>query len=421
MRGYFLRATLPSLSEEERGLLESDILANGCRDPLRVWGSGDGMVLIDGHNRFEICMRLGLAYETVVVDLADDDAVFEWMYVNQLSRRNLTNEQRTLMIGRLYNQRKKMQGGNGSNQYSEQRGQNEPFAKTAETLASEYGISKSTVKRAGKFAKDVDANPALKKAVCTDRVAVKDIKKEERRAAQLRKEKAAARANNKVGWKVTDKQDVIQCNVLVTDPPYGILDEDWDQVELESFTREWAARWNECGADLIVITWSERHLFKGKVWFDEALKNYKLQQLLNWSYLNNKSPQSKLFFKHTHEPVFLYRRVGSEKTIEVGSGEWGKDLTDFDCHVAAVPQSNFNDENMKQHPAQKPVSLMRWLVNATSRQGELVVDPFCGSGTTGVACRQLNRRFHGVEKDKGFIKIAKNRISAYGTLSLVRN
>jgi DNA modification methylase len=89
-------------------------------------------------------------------------------------------------------------------------------------------------------------------------------------------------------------------------------------------------------------------------------------------------------------------------------------LNDFDCHVAAVPQGNFNGANRKQHPAQKPTGVMQWLVNALTRPGELVADPFCGSGTTGIAALQLGRRFHGIETDAAFVKIAKGRIVAYG-------
>ena len=79
-----------------------------------------------------------------------------------------------------------------------------------------------------------------------------------------------------------------------------------------------------------------------------------------------------------------------------------------------MPQSNFNDENMKQHPAQKSLDVMRWLVNATTNKGDLVVDPFCGSGTTGIACKQLNREFHGIEIDDDYINIANKRIATYG-------
>lgn len=65
----------------------------------------------------------------------------------------------------------------------------------------------------------------------------------------------------------------------------------------------------------------------------------------------------------------------------------------------------------KQHPTQKPVSLMRWCLDmAKVPQGATVLDPFMGSGTTGVACMQTGRNFIGCEIDPGYFAIAKKRI-----------
>lgn len=62
------------------------------------------------------------------------------------------------------------------------------------------------------------------------------------------------------------------------------------------------------------------------------------------------------------------------------------------------------------HTAQKPLPLMRRLVELFSDRGELVVDPFAGSGTTAVACKQLSRSFAGAERDKEVAKLARDRI-----------
>jgi len=242
-----------------------------------------------------------------------------------------------------------------------------------------------------------------------------DSKKQARKEKQAAKEDAAvAAAGDSTEWTVTKKQAVVQCDVLITDPPYGILKEAWEPGDLEAMTREWLTRWRECGADLILSFFSQRYLWEGRKWFDECLEGYTFQQLLVWHYPNNKSPQSRMGFKQTWEPVYFYRRNDCERQIVVGGTEWGEGLNDFDCHVAAVPQSNFNDADCKIHPAQKPVAVMRWLVNATSNVGDLVADPFCGSGTTGIAAQQLKRRFHGIENDSDMAKVARRRIKAYG-------
>jgi len=227
---------------------------------------------------------------------------------------------------------------------------------------------------------------------------------------------AAAAAPESEQWTLTADQAIVPCAALITDPPYGILDEPWEPRRLEEFTREWARRWDPCGADFIAVFWSQRHLWNGRTWFDESFSGYHFQQLLVWHYANNKSPQSRDGFKQTWEPVFFYRRNDSEKKITLGGGKWGAGLTDFDCHVAAVPQSNFNAADRKVHPAQKPVSVMAWLINALTLPGELVADPFCGSGTTGVAALQLSRRFHGIEINKEFTTLATGRIAQYGKI-----
>lgn len=65
----------------------------------------------------------------------------------------------------------------------------------------------------------------------------------------------------------------------------------------------------------------------------------------------------------------------------------------------------------KMHPTQKPLQLMKELVNLHSFENQLVLDPFMGSGTTGVACKELNRNFIGIELLEDFFNIAKARIN----------
>jgi site-specific DNA-methyltransferase (adenine-specific) len=71
--------------------------------------------------------------------------------------------------------------------------------------------------------------------------------------------------------------------------------------------------------------------------------------------------------------------------------------------------SNANQRG-KQHPTQKPVALMEYLIKTYTNEGETVLDFTMGSGTTGVACKNLNRNFIGIELDKEYFEIAKKRI-----------
>jgi len=66
-----------------------------------------------------------------------------------------------------------------------------------------------------------------------------------------------------------------------------------------------------------------------------------------------------------------------------------------------------------QHPTQKPIDLMKWCIKRCDKYGKVntIIDPFMGSGTTGVACVQMGRNFIGIEIDPGYFEIAKKRIS----------
>jgi site-specific DNA-methyltransferase (adenine-specific) len=65
-----------------------------------------------------------------------------------------------------------------------------------------------------------------------------------------------------------------------------------------------------------------------------------------------------------------------------------------------------------QHPTQKPVDVLQILLERYTKPGQTILDPFMGSGTTGVACMKLGRNFIGIERDESYFKIAQRRIAA---------
>jgi site-specific DNA-methyltransferase (adenine-specific) len=67
------------------------------------------------------------------------------------------------------------------------------------------------------------------------------------------------------------------------------------------------------------------------------------------------------------------------------------------------------------HPTVKPVELMKYLVRLVAPHTAHIVDPFCGSGSTGMACRELGRSFTGIELDPAYCEIARRRITATKT------
>ncbi len=156
------RKYIPALSGEELAQLEANLVEDGCRDPLTLWGR----VIIDGHNRFDICTRLGIPFQTVQKQFPTREAALDWMDCHQLGRRNLTPDARKLLLGRRYNRLKADPTANlvqnapsGQNDHSGE--------KTADTLAKDHGVSEATVRRAAKFAEEVEADPELQAAIET--------------------------------------------------------------------------------------------------------------------------------------------------------------------------------------------------------------------------------------------------------------
>lgn len=71
---------------------------------------------------------------------------------------------------------------------------------------------------------------------------------------------------------------------------------------------------------------------------------------------------------------------------------------------------HFNNEIHKVHPTQKPIELLEYLIKTYTKENDLVLDNCMGSGSTGVACQNINRSFIGIEKDEKYFQIAKERI-----------
>lgn len=64
----------------------------------------------------------------------------------------------------------------------------------------------------------------------------------------------------------------------------------------------------------------------------------------------------------------------------------------------------------KQHPTPKPLKLIKYLIEVSSNPGDMVLDPFCGSGTTAIACQELNRKFICSDNSYQYCKITRNRL-----------
>ncbi|MCL1817078.1 MAG: hypothetical protein FWG43_05710 [Clostridiales bacterium] len=157
------RSLLPALSTQTYALLEENILQNGCRDSLVLWGD----ILIDGHNRYEICTKHDIPFNVIKKDFATRHEAIIWVISIQISRRNLTPIQLSYYRGLHYLADKNL----GAN--------NEDGIKnlsTATRLAQLYNVSRNTINRDAKIAAALDAigdiSPPAKEKILAGEISI---------------------------------------------------------------------------------------------------------------------------------------------------------------------------------------------------------------------------------------------------------
>lgn len=155
------RTIIPPLTSDEYSNLERSLRSEGCRDAIRVWGD----VIVDGHNRYEICQKWGISFQIIHLSFSSREEAISWICLNQLSRRNLTKEAYKYLIGKRYDAEKaacQLRNRTGKNQHSVDDlrlvGNNDRIIArwTSRRLADEYNLSHATVERYGEFSRSLD-------------------------------------------------------------------------------------------------------------------------------------------------------------------------------------------------------------------------------------------------------------------------
>ncbi len=163
-------------------------------------------------------------------------------------------------------------------------------------------------------------------------------------------------------------------DAVVTDPPYGVGFADWDNSRPSD---KWFSEIKRLSPSCAV------HCAQGEMWAWP-----RPDWVMAWFMPGSVNRTKAGNFRHW-EPVLVY----------------GKEKAQVDSKVFKPIGAERNG-----HPCPKPDAIEMWLVNVFSREGEMVLDPFMGSGTTGVACANLGRRFIGIEIEPKYFDIACKRI-----------
>ena len=227
-------------------------------------------------------------------------------------------------------------------------------------------------------------------------------------------------------------------DMVFADPPYNLqlggdllrpdnskvdaVDDDWDKfdsfAEYDAFSRAWLS---EC-----------RRVLKpeGSIWVIGSYHNVfrlgaAIQDLGFWV-LNdiiwrksNPMPNFKgTRFTNAHETLIWAARSREQKRYTFNYdalkafNEDTQMRSDWTLALCTGEERLKDDEGKKAHPTQKPEALLHRVLLAATRPGDVVLDPFFGTGTTGAAAKRLGRRFVGIERDEGYARLAEKRIKA---------
>lgn len=223
----------------------------------------------------------------------------------------------------------------------------------------------------------------------------------------------------------------VKVDAVITDPPYGMTACKWDfSIELNSM---WERLYNITKEHSPIVLFSVQP-FTTKL-ISSSFDNFKYQLIWKKNVPTGLN-QAKYRPMRYHEEILVFN-TDRYSTYNPIMKEWvgvHKECYNYDhyCgdnnHIVMNKIKRRYDPNFVQpssvlefnvvpnrkgklHPTQKPVALMEYLVKTYTNEGDTVLDFTMGSGTTGVACKKLNRNFIGIELDKNYFEIAKDRIN----------
>ncbi len=228
-------------------------------------------------------------------------------------------------------------------------------------------------------------------------------------------------------------------NMIFADPPYFLSSDgitcqagrmvsvnkgDWDKTSSFSEKHRFNRRWIKLCKTLLEPN--------GSIWISGTLHNiysigvaleqegFKIINNITWQKTNPPPNLACRCFTHSTETI-LWAQKNDAKSRHVFNYESmklenaGKQMKD----VWTGPLTPMSEKTLGKHPTQKPLYLLERIITASTNPGDLVLDPFCGSSSTGVAAKKLGRRYIGIDNDKSFIELSKRRLIQENQLCLL--
>jgi len=437
-------ALIPPLSAAERQQLEENIVEHGgardplvvwvhetwtpegCTQPLRydagvsnvyedesggvftTWDADDGetyfdhdwpRTLLDGHNRYEICTRLELPFEIEEMRFSDRSHAEEWIIRNQFGRRNLSAYVRTQLALRLEEtiaaRAKANQVRKPANSVCQK--SDKQTIDTKKEIAKVANVSHDTVAKVKKIdaaekAGKVDAETVAKLRtgeVSINRV-VRDLKEQETVAKrEAQKVVAISKRQDVAGLYLGDFREIgdkipdASVDLIFTDPPY-----DRKAIELYDGLGVFAARVLRPGGSLIA--------YVGHIQLPDVLTDLSKHLRYWWT--------CGCFHSEAKARMTEYGIVAGWKPIVWFVKETRGDKQTFITDVVTGAREK------SHHDWQQAVSEARYFIDLLTQPDDFVVDPFCGGGTTPVACIESGRKWASFEIDEANFANASSRI-----------
>ncbi|MCD4745281.1 MAG: site-specific DNA-methyltransferase [Bacteroidales bacterium] len=244
---------------------------------------------------------------------------------------------------------------------------------------------------------------------------------------------------NSIEWLKSLKDESV--DLIFADPPYNIKKADWDSFESQEKYIEWSMLWIEEATRVLKTTGTLYICGFSEILADlkhPASKMFKSCRWIIWHY-KNKANLGKDWGR-SHESILLFRK-SKKFTLNVDTIRipYGEHTLKYPSHPQAETSQYGNGKNDKHvwepnplgakpkdvleipttcngmhektpHPTQKPEELLRKIILASSNVGEVVLDPFCGSGTTPVCSEQLQRKWLACDLSPEYLNWAAHRL-----------
>lgn len=427
---------MPSMPDDELRELADDIKANGLLVPIELYRGK----VIDGRHRLKACELAGVEPEFVEVDL-DGQTPAQYVWSLNGTRRHLTPSQKACvaveLLPEIEKAAKERQG--ARNDIVEKVPQCEK-QRSRDEAAKMVGVNSRYVSDAKKIKEESPKTfDRIKSGELKVTQAKQEVKRETKRkelAAKAEELKQAPKPEDDSLWTIVlgdccvELPTIKNARLVFADPPYNIGIDYGDGKKADKLPDDeylgWCDDWLTAAADSLTED--------GSLWLlvpDEYAEEF--AQMLNgiglhrrawikWyetfgvNCANNFNRTSRHLFYYVVDPKhFVFhadavtrpsdRQAKYNDKRAVGDGKIWDD-------VWQIPRLTGNSaERLPDFPTQLPLALLKPIIGCASDPGDLVVDPVCGSGTTGVAAKMLGRRFTGIEKGEKFWEMATVRLA----------